>query len=220
MSLIRNIWKGSTIMTDEEYLHYVYVQAKEFMSHENKEKEFSAPVKDRVAYFFDLCKIDSGCNVLDAGCGDGLAMQEIGLRGFKNIFGIDLSEEKALCARALGFDVKVADLHKINTKEYKRKFSVIYSSHTLEHCYDPLLVLEKLRSLLTDNGALFLTVPFPDRAEALHVHCGAETLKTLHGNKEEFFGVLRSAGFEPIADACFDIGNNHEIRVILQKKKK
>ncbi|MFA5194857.1 MAG: methyltransferase domain-containing protein [Bacteroidales bacterium] len=41
----------------------------------------------------------------------------------------------------------------------KSKFNVIIYSHTIEHQFNPLHTLEKLREVLSDNGVLYIFLP-------------------------------------------------------------
>lgn len=45
------------------------------------------------------------------------------------------------------------------TLELEDKYDAIFLIHTLEHLDDPVLVLKKINSWLSDNGRLFLVVP-------------------------------------------------------------
>ncbi len=75
----------------------------------------------------------------------------------------------------------------------RRKFSIIYSSHNLEHQPDLVAHLKNLESILTENGAVFLIIPdkrycfdhyfpetsFNDVADAWKTNLGRHRLKDI-----------------------------------------
>ena len=101
-------------------------------------------------------------NVLDVGVGKG-----------KHSFSF-----LAHGCRVTGVDVQEAPLeHPLYTHMDKpfeladfgdQKFDLIWCSHTLEHIPNVQMFLIKLRSLLTDDGWLYIAVP-PDSQNRLHV---------------------------------------------------
>ncbi|MGB0696618.1 MAG: class I SAM-dependent methyltransferase [Rhodospirillaceae bacterium] len=94
--------------------------------------------------------------VLDIGCGSGefvALMQAFG----KKAFGVEPSLNYAKYIQNT-FDVSVFT-GSLDDYQPTQSFDLIRMSHVLEHMRDPIEKLKKVRSLLTENGALFLEVP-------------------------------------------------------------
>jgi SAM-dependent methyltransferase len=96
--------------------------------------------------------------VLDVGCGDGSLGVFLKSKLNVEIVGITFSEKEALIARTKINTVIVGDLNSIDLKDYG-KFDCVICSHVLEHVYDPVLLLKKIKKQLTDNGILIIALP-------------------------------------------------------------
>ncbi|MCI0474422.1 MAG: class I SAM-dependent methyltransferase [Ignavibacteria bacterium] len=95
--------------------------------------------------------------LLDIGCGSGLFLKSCSDAGI-NGTGIDVSKTALAFARgSFGLDVSAKSVDEL-LKEGK-KFDVITLWHVLEHFLNPVEELVKIRSLLNDNGLLFIEVP-------------------------------------------------------------
>ncbi|MDD3187350.1 MAG: methyltransferase domain-containing protein [Bacilli bacterium] len=101
--------------------------------------------------------------VLDVGCSNGYKTNLL-FNKYKNIshiIGIDNDE----------FAIKSANLDFINDKRYhfvncdinafnsNYKFDIIYLSYVLQHLENPISVLKRLRTLLSDKGVIIVKVP-------------------------------------------------------------
>ena len=98
--------------------------------------------------------------VLDIGCRAGTTLNDLYKRGCERVYGIDIgaNAENTWIAKKYPFlnNLIQIDVHKCNTD---LKFDLITISHTLEHLYDPELVLEKMVRWLNFGGYLHSIVP-------------------------------------------------------------
>lgn len=69
---------------------------------------------------------------------------ELKFLNYKNIFFIDYEKDKN------------NDLHLLNSKE---KYDFFMTNQTLEHTYDPCLILRNIYSIMNDNGVIYINVP-------------------------------------------------------------
>jgi len=86
-----------------------------------------------------LSSLESSPNVtlLDCGCDDGQFTLEIAKKiGTKNIFGIEIVEEKAKRAELRRVKVLVNDLNE-NFPFYSESVDVITANQLIEHLYEP-----------------------------------------------------------------------------------
>ena len=112
-----------------------------------------------------MSNLPSTGNILEVPSGTGFFLCEF-LRKNPNWFavGVDLSDS------AIQFTHKLFQVNKIQKNSYKiikmdflqletnKKYERILCGEFLEHLEDPLSALKKLKSLLTKNGKLFVTV--------------------------------------------------------------
>lgn len=101
-----------------------------------------------------------GCSMLEMGCGQGHLMEFLKDKGFKNIHGIDISEEQIQLAQEKGLKAVVANVFDF-LKSNKDVFNVIIGIDFLEHfTKDELMELIPLIQMnLKNNGKLILQLP-------------------------------------------------------------
>jgi 2-polyprenyl-6-hydroxyphenyl methylase / 3-demethylubiquinone-9 3-methyltransferase len=98
--------------------------------------------------------------LLDIGCGAGVAAEALARRGF-DVLGLDAAAEAIEAARvhAEGHDLPLA--YRIGTAEdllaEGLRFPVITALEVIEHVSDPVAFLGTLRDLLSPGGQLFLS---------------------------------------------------------------
>lgn len=92
-------------------------------------------------------------NLLEIGCGNGFFLEEALARGFKNVHGVEPSEEAVRKASlAVRPGIKIAMFDK---KLYQENFfDIIVIFQTLDHLSNPLGVLSDCRALLKPGGVL------------------------------------------------------------------
>ena len=102
-------------------------------------------------------------DLLDIACGDGYITHLISTY-FNNVVGIDASSTHLEKAKRR---MPNATFHSVLIEDYcsNTKFSTITMIDLLEHLADPVQVLTKVYSLLSDNGRLIIHVP---NAEAIN----------------------------------------------------
>ncbi|WKV12907.1 methyltransferase domain-containing protein [Marivirga harenae] len=99
-------------------------------------------------------------HILDVGCGNGIISLNLGELGY-NVHGIELSEDAIKIAKDQNKFSNVI-FEKANAETLKlegKKYDVVICSEVLEHLNQPENLLEELRYLIKNNGALIVTVP-------------------------------------------------------------
>lgn len=113
--------------------------------------------KRHIRFIQSLCK-DTNCNLLDIGAGYGFFVNELHNSGYKNIIGVEVSDERRELAinnsavQIIDFDVNRPD------KDIGR-FDVITLFHVLEHMSDPILFLKNIKNLTNTGGIIICEVP-------------------------------------------------------------
>lgn len=159
-------------MTDDPtYREYLRIQT-EVHGQIVKPVEYHRAEQTALRHFF--ARMSPSANVLDVGCGVGLAMAYLKRAlGFHNVHGIELNERKAFVAQCFGYSVEVGDVaHMPMTPNY---FDAIYCSHTFEHMLDPDRALAAMLAAASKSAALFFILPYPDTGDPT-AHCASGPL--------------------------------------------
>lgn len=131
--------------------------------------------------------------VLDIGCRTGNLVAEFITYGH-NACGIDIGEEAEKQWKRLPANVqsqlKRADIHE--GIPFKGKFDLIVMSHVLEHVYDPIKVLDIVKSAMHEKSILFVRVPldYQDRGMRHTPHY------IFFETQEEFAQFFNDNGFD------------------------
>ena len=112
--------------------------------------------------YLDRMDIDSKANVLDLGCGTGVATRAIARRpGFKgSLLGIDLSNHLVEAARRYAAEEKLGDRVRFETGDChtlalaSRSFDAVVAHTLFSHLDDPAKVLAEMRRVLRPGGAV------------------------------------------------------------------
>lgn len=160
-----------------KYSDYLVYQTKHACSFEGQISRYKKGQEEFIKKeFLDL---DRNASILDCACGDGTGLQCFESLGFKNVVGVELCREKARLARRSKFKVFQKDMHKLLSIFRPSTFDIIFSSHTLEHAFDPDRVVRNFHELLRFLGSIFIVLPYPDEVKDKHrkkAHCGSEEL--------------------------------------------
>lgn len=97
--------------------------------------------------------------VLDVGCSEGKLGKY--LKRYKNatVFGIDISDRAIKKAKKNLDGAYLLNIETNNLPFPRKSFDVIICADVLEHLFNPLLVLKKLKPYLKDNGIFILSIP-------------------------------------------------------------
>ena len=114
--------------------------------------------------------------ILDISCGDGVGLRYLKEMGFQNVVGVELEKEKAGLAQQYGYPVFNIDMHDLSALE-ENYFDIVYSSHTIEHSYDPKKVIDEIKRILKSDGIFVVVLPYVDSGP-FDAHCGKEILGT------------------------------------------
>lgn len=151
-----------------------------------------------LTYFDKIIKQSSSAitNYLEVGGGHGLyiseAINEIGNQTKYDL--LDISESSINVAKKMIQNDDVTYIHSdIFDYNPETKYDFINMGEVLEHVEDPIKLLKKLYSLLTENGRLFITTP--TNAPAIdHIY--------LFKNAEEIRNIISLAGFNIVDEFC------------------
>lgn len=173
-----------------EYKDYLEAQTVKYHSHESENPKWKEGQKRFITLNFS--SLDRNLKILDIACGDGVGLAFFRELGFNNVVGVDCSESKVELARQHGYKVFKSDLHDLGLID-DAFFDVVYSSHTLEHAYQPLDALTELKRVLRPGGQMVIVLPFPDTGPD-DAHGGKYDLNTHTGDVNLVIQVFQNAG--------------------------
>lgn len=105
----------------------------------------------------EIKQIKSRKSLLDLGCDDGEVTKDIAIgAGIKEIFGLDLSQERVKEANQRGVKAYQGDISKLLPFKDKQ-FDVIMSIQTIEHLIDIDIFLEEAHRILAKGGSVIIT---------------------------------------------------------------
>ena len=102
--------------------------------------------------------IKSDDNILDIGCGNGNFLNIFYKNGYKNLYGIDQSNAFNNIANKSKINFIDGSIFNINNK-LDKKFKLITTTNVLEHIYDIKSFINNIKSLLDEDGFLYIDVP-------------------------------------------------------------
>jgi 2-polyprenyl-3-methyl-5-hydroxy-6-metoxy-1,4-benzoquinol methylase len=94
--------------------------------------------------------------LLELGCGRGELLASAANRGWA-AYGVEMTEGYANAARLNGIEVECASIQ--DSKLLNQTYDVIWLAAVLEHLYDPMETLKRVREALRPGGLVFIDVP-------------------------------------------------------------
>lgn len=98
--------------------------------------------------------------VLDIGCGNGELAEALRAKGCK-VTGVDISEKAIEEAKKFLDEGFCFDIEKENwpDKLLTKKFDLIIVSEVIEHLFDPIVFMKKIKPLVKTGGRIIITTP-------------------------------------------------------------
>lgn len=154
-------------LSEEDYLKYYehgdYVKDHYGLNNEEDIEEVirwrGRRAKEKIACFPDIFR--NAKEVLEIGAGTGVFLNELASMGKANMLGIEPGNRFAEIARKrFGLNIYEGTFRSYYEAHGTRKlFDLIVMDQVLEHLYDPLDALSKVKTLLQKNGYLYIGVP-------------------------------------------------------------
>ena len=166
---------------------------------------------------FNLDEEDKNISILDIGCRDATAVDFLHSKGFTNTFGFDIGER----ARETWYNtydksfvdkyLTVNDVHK--GIPFTQKFTLILSSHVIEHLYDAKVAIEHMYNSLVDDGFLFTQVPIQPEERFLN----AKPHYYMFESMDDYISLFDKSKFRVVYQEEGYRAANPEATLILQK---
>jgi SAM-dependent methyltransferase len=162
--------------------------------------------------------------ILDVGCGDGSALRNLARYGDWDLWGVEINEEAAGYARALGFNVQNGTLATADLPD--GTFDLIRLGHVIEHLPAPEKALTRILSLLRPGGIVYGETP---STSCLDFHLLGKYWGALHAprhlvlfNRDNLEDTLEAAGFVDVKTlACLPpVGWTVGVQNLLRDKLK
>lgn len=131
------------------------------MNYKNKNKEYYSNVRFDLTDLIDENKINEDIKVLEVGAAYGCTLNYLKKEGIASeVVAIDLFEDLENRDRYKEVDNFIfGDIEKLELKQYNNYFDIILLPDVLEHLIDPQKSLDKIKSLLKNNGTILISIP-------------------------------------------------------------
>ena len=135
--------------------------------------------------------------LLELGCGRGEFLTGVANRGW-DVHGVEMTADYARDAGARGIDVECNTIEDCTALD--RTYDVVLLPAILEHLYDPMACLRRVRAALRPGGLVFIEVP-NEMSLAMHA---ANLYMRLRGrdwaiNLSPTFAPFHVVGFSPVS---------------------
>lgn len=166
-----------------------------------------------LAYFF--AEVDKANKILDCACGDGVGLKWFRDNEYFDFWGFEANPNKVARALEITSHVVQGDMHDMNNYP-DASFDYVWSSHSVEHAYKPLVVLKEFNRVLKPTGHLYMVLPYKDVGPG-DVHCGQFDLCTNQDTPDNFLKAVDGCGFN-ILEWKLDRYREPEIWIKASKK--
>lgn len=167
---IKNIWKEykDVYQCDECSLYFIDSPTDEEINslykneyHNNIKNKLFETAKSKMRYARSLSQFNfikqtidlKNKDICEIGAFDGLLLS-LFKKNNNNIFGYELNDDARVYAKKK-YDIDLKE----NFLESKSKYDIIILSHVIEHFREPKEILIKIKSMLKENGFIYIEVP-------------------------------------------------------------
>ena len=129
-----------------------------YQSTYNNSFSLNSYMKSFIDFILQKTEIQDNENILEVGSNNGHIVKEIASKGF-NAYGVDPSSpnEKGNNYKLINGFFGEEFVYKNN---FKSKFKLVYTRHTLEHVYDPFEFVEACSKCISKKGKVIIEVPY------------------------------------------------------------
>ncbi|ADK31635.1 class I SAM-dependent methyltransferase [Brachyspira pilosicoli] len=167
---IKNIWKEykDIYQCDECSLYFIDSPTDEEINslykneyHNNIKNKLFETAKSKMRYARSLSQFNfikqtidlKNKDICEIGAFDGLLLS-LFKKNNNNVFGYELNDDARVYAKKK-YDIDLKE----NFLESKSKYDIIILSHVIEHFREPKEILIKIKSMLKENGFIYIEVP-------------------------------------------------------------
>lgn len=167
---IKNIWKEykDVYQCDECSLYFIDSPTDEEINslykneyHNNIKNKLFETAKSKMRYARSLSQFNfikqtidlKNKDICEIGAFDGLLLS-LFKKNNNNVFGYELNDDARVYAKKK-YDIDLKE----NFLESKSKYDIIILSHVIEHFREPKDILIKIKSMLKENGFIYIEVP-------------------------------------------------------------
>jgi len=207
--------------SQQELSHY-YSEA-QTSTHSIDRRLIERGVAQRLKYLQKVVDFSRRQSILDIGCDDGTFLSLLGSRyEHLNLFGVEPSQQRAKLAKTLPkLNIRAETFEEVH---FERTFDIIAAIHVLEHLYDPIGFLNKVKSIMHPESLLFIEVPTVSLSR-LDLPCGIRLLAPGYRHSEHlwFFTkqtlrhLLERQGFHIRAIKCVNLGVQPKVNSLVMR---
>ncbi len=136
--------------------------------------------------------------IVDLACGHGRLIHSLKKSGYRNVLGVDISQEQVAVAHRLGLtEVECNSVSQFVLQASEESFDVAFLMDILEHLepYETMELLDNLHRIIRKNGILVIHVPNGEGIFGMKVRYGDFTHRGAF-TPESIRQILMACGFE------------------------
>lgn len=160
----------------------------QYVSDISKIKEFSPSIKSK--------------KILEIGCGQGKLVKNFHMKNI-NISAIELDKKNVKEINSV-LKKKVVKNINIENEKIEEKYDIIILRHVLEHFKNPVKVLKKIKKNLSQDGIIYINVPYCENKKVLH-----ESIMNhphiFHFSKKSLRNLIEESDLKIIYLNCFGL---------------
>lgn len=123
----------------------------------NEKGNYLKTFRKRLKFLKEIKHFDDKIKILEIGCAYGFFLDVCEEIGFKDLYGIDISDAGLEYARS---HLKYSKILSAQVEEIdENNFDYVFMWDVLEHLYDPEKALQKCNKLLNESGYLIMKMP-------------------------------------------------------------
>jgi SAM-dependent methyltransferase len=171
-----------------------------------------------------LAPLDKNSAILELGCNKGFLLKSLHKKGFKNLFGVDLSPDDLTIAKAIIPEAQLSYQDAFDFLDtHQNKFDLIILKALIEHIRKDqiMLLLEKINKSLTPNGLVLVDVYNAAWIFALHdryMDFTHEIGFTQESLRQVMVHSFNDVSVKPTATPLWKMNKKAKIRHLLAKK--
>jgi len=115
-------------------------------------------LEETILFAAAMERLQPGAIILDVGCGAGTVACQLKKNGFR-VIGIDHSPVAVELATKIGIECYAVDVDKQDLPFDGSTFDAAWAGDVIEHVFDPIGLLRKIKHVLRPGGLIFISVP-------------------------------------------------------------
>jgi 2-polyprenyl-3-methyl-5-hydroxy-6-metoxy-1,4-benzoquinol methylase len=197
-ALLRVAYTKDKLMNVNTPEYWDIKHEKDLKLKENKAHEYYSNLRHEEILKTVETKINKESKILDIGCANGELLKFFETKGYKNLYGTEISSEGINNAKKIT-SANVVQVPMNNVEIPFKNIDVLTAIHVIEHLEEPLVYIETWKKCLSKDGKMILIIPLNDNdyVEHLKIYTMEEINKLIRDLNPKSYSVsVRQQGWK------------------------